>query len=96
MNPSAPVIGGVYRHYRTNREYEVIALARHTQTNEMLVICRCHNYHNPLSCHWARPLEQFVSKVTLEGKEGWEIPRFTLVHTPTLLNSPPRSPPLSP
>lgn len=60
---------GRYRHYKGG-EYEVIGLARHSETLETLVVYR------PLynaSGMWVRPWAMFVESVEFEGKQ---VPRF--------------------
>lgn len=62
---AATVQPGVYRHYKGN-EYRVIAVGRHTETEEELVI------YQPLYqsdvAYWVRPLEMFLETVTIDGK----------------------------
>lgn len=61
---------GRYQHFKGN-EYEVIGVARHSETQELLVVYR------PLygdSGLWVRPLAMFTETVTHEGKQ---VPRFT-------------------
>jgi hypothetical protein len=50
---------GRYRHYKGG-EYEVIGTARHSETEEKLVVYRC-LYDN--SSLWVRPLEMFMDSV---------------------------------
>lgn len=60
---------GRYRHYKGN-EYEVIGVARHSETDERVVVYR------PLyndSGLWVRPLAMFVEDVTVNGER---VPRF--------------------
>lgn len=60
---------GVYRHFKGAR-YEVIGLARHSETEETLVVYR------PLSGEpslWVRPLAMWVEDVDRDGYRG---PRF--------------------
>lgn len=68
--PSIPL--GRYRHYKGG-EYEVIGVARHSETLEPLVLYR------PLyndSGLWVRPYEMFVECLEVDGKIS---PRFSLV-----------------
>ena len=51
------VVGGRYRHYKGN-EYEIIAIARHTENNEELVIYKSLSDGNI----WARPKAIFCGK----------------------------------
>lgn len=60
---------GRYRHYRGG-EYEVMAVARHSETLEAVVVYR------PLyndSGWWVRPYAMFVENVVIDGVER---PRF--------------------
>lgn len=56
-------IGGKYRHFKGN-EYEVIALAKHSETLEPLVVYRALYGEGDV---WVRPLEEFLSTVTRDG-----------------------------
>ena len=60
---------GRYRHYKGN-EYEVIDIAMHSETEEKMVIYKTLYGDRSL---WVRPLDMFIQKVTIEGKE---LPRF--------------------
>jgi hypothetical protein len=76
-----PVRLGVYRHYKHNdrdpRYYLVIGLARHTETEETLVIY-VPLYHAGGLRMAARPLSNFMSKAEKDGE--W-VERFTYVGT---------------
>ena len=69
--PALPHLApGRYRHYKGG-EYEVLAVARHSETLEIVVVYR------PLyndSGWWVRPYEMFTGNVTIDGVEQ---PRFT-------------------
>lgn len=56
---------GRYRHYKGG-EYEVLGIARHSESDEQLVVYRCLYDNDSL---WVRPLPMFVEKVLIEGKE---------------------------
>lgn len=61
---------GRYRHYKGN-EYEVIGMARHSETHEMMVLYR------PLvgeGALWVRPAAMFAEDVVIDGKT---LPRFS-------------------
>jgi hypothetical protein len=65
--PTLPL--GRYRHYKGN-DYEVIGVARHSETLEPMVVYR------PLyndSGLWIRPYAMFVEQVEIEGRTQ---PRF--------------------
>lgn len=61
---------GRYRHYKGNN-YRVLGLARHSETEEVLVV------YQPLygeSGWWVRPAAMFNEHVTLP--DGTRVPRF--------------------
>ena len=63
MNP------GTYRHYKGNL-YEVLGVARHSETEEQLVVYRALYGERGL---WVRPLAMFQEAVVVDGHE---VPRF--------------------
>lgn len=63
---------GRYRHYKGG-EYEVVGVARHSETDELLVVYRCLYDNNSL---WVRPLAMFMETVLVDGRE---LPRFELI-----------------
>lgn len=60
---------GRYRHYKGNC-YEVIGTARHSETEEPMVVYRCLYGDHSL---WVRPLGMFMERVVVEGQA---VPRF--------------------
>ena len=60
---------GRYHHYKGN-DYEVIGVARHSETEVELVVYRCLYGDHSL---WVRPLAMFFETVTVAGRE---VPRF--------------------
>jgi len=62
---------GLYRHYKGNI-YEVIGIARHSETLEQLVVYKA-SYQREGENLWIRPLDMFTEKIILEGME---MPRF--------------------
>lgn len=71
-------IGGKYKHFKTGNLYEVIAVGRHSETLEKLVVYKglydSEKFgNNPI---WVRPFAEFVSMVNFNGKE---VARFELV-----------------
>ncbi len=65
---------GRYRHYKGN-EYEVIGMARHSETHELMVVYR------PLygaGEMWVRPAAMFAENVISDGRTQ---PRFTRLQT---------------
>ncbi|MEK7209164.1 MAG: DUF1653 domain-containing protein [Patescibacteria group bacterium] len=63
---------GKYRHYK-GKEYEVIGVAKHSETFEELVVYRALYGKGQI---WARPRKMFLEEVEVGGKK---IPRFKLV-----------------
>lgn len=61
---------GIYRHYK-GRDYEVIGTARHSETEEWVVVYRALYGDFGL---WVRPLDMFVESVVLASGES--VPRF--------------------
>jgi len=55
---------GKYRHYKGG-EYEVVGVARHSETDEALVVYRPLYGEGGL---WVRPLAMFTGSVTVEGR----------------------------
>ena len=60
---------GRYWHYKGNL-YEVIDVARHSETEEKLAVYRCLSDGNSL---WVRPLLMFLETVEVAGQD---LPRF--------------------
>ena len=63
---------GRYRHYK-GKDYEVVGLATHSETEEKLVVYRTLYGEFDL---WVRPLEMFAGTVELDGEPT---PRFTFI-----------------
>ena len=63
---------GKYRHYKGD-EYEVIGIAKHSETLEELVVYRALYGNLDL---WVRPLKMFTEEVRFDGKK---IPRFKYI-----------------
>lgn len=70
------VLPGKYRHYKGN-DYLVIAVARHSETQELMVVYRC--LYGDMSL-WVRPISIFNDIVEFDGKS---VLRFTPVDTET-------------
>ena len=73
MHPSIKL--GIYRHFKGNL-YKVIGTATHSETLETLVVYIPQYGEQKM---WVRPLNNFLSKKTLDGKE---VVRFELVEIP--------------
>ena len=75
------VVPGLYRHYKGQR-YRVLGNARHSETEELLVL------YQPLYGErglWVRPAAMFAETVTVDGRPQ---PRFALEQTePGLLET---------
>ena len=63
---------GRYRHYK-NKQYTVLGLVSHSETQEQLVLYRPEYGERPL---WVRPREMFFEDVIVDGKR---LPRFDFV-----------------
>ena len=72
MTKKPLIRAGLYRHYKGGL-YKVIAIARHSETQEDMVVYRAKGDEHQL---WVRPLEMFREKVKVEGKL---VPRFELI-----------------
>ncbi len=69
---SHPIRPGRYRHYNGN-DYTVLGVARHSETEEELVVYRQEYGDRSL---WVRPLAMFLETVEANGQE---IPRFRFI-----------------
>ena len=68
---------GKYKHYK-DKMYEVVGIARHSETLEELVVYRA-LYHSDEwgdNALWIRPKEMFLEMVEVDGKN---VPRFEFV-----------------
>jgi hypothetical protein len=63
------IVPGRYRHFKGGL-YQVLGVARHSETNELLVVYRDLSGDGAL---WVRPLGMFQETVTVDGRE---VPRF--------------------
>lgn len=70
MSHPTPV-PGIYCHYKGNH-YEVLGVARHSETEEPLVVYRALYGEYGL---WVRPLDNFTETVEVQGEP---VPRFEL------------------
>ena len=82
LPPLPEIRSGRYRHYKGG-EYEVLGVARHSETLEPLVVYR------PLAddgSWWVRPYDMFTGQVELDGHrcarfEAMEPPRAADIRT---------------
>ena len=72
MNQKISPTKGTYRHYK-GKFYQVIDIARHSETLETMVVYRTLYGDFDL---WIRPLSMFLEDVTVDGKRQ---KRFELV-----------------
>ncbi|MDE2144783.1 MAG: DUF1653 domain-containing protein [Patescibacteria group bacterium] len=63
---------GKYRHYK-GKEYEVIGVAKHSETLEEMVVYKA--LYGDLEL-WVRPLKMFIEEVEVDGKK---MPRFSAI-----------------
>lgn len=62
---------GKYKHYK-GKEYEVIGIARHSETLEPLVVYKA-LYQEDGNNLWVRTLEMFTEQINVQGQF---LPRF--------------------
>ena len=62
-----PIQKGKYKHYKGNL-YEVIGVAKHSETLEELVVYKA-LYQAEGENLWVRPLKMFLETVVVDGKE---------------------------
>lgn len=72
LPPIQPMKLGRYRHYK-GKEYEVIGVARHSETLEEMVVYRALYGEHGL---WVRPRGMFCEEVEVKGRM---VPRFEFV-----------------
>jgi hypothetical protein len=68
---------GKYQHYK-GKFYEVIGVARHSETLEEMVVYRAlyDSKEFEKNALWVRPKKMFLEKIMIDGKK---IPRFRYV-----------------
>jgi len=67
---------GKYRHYK-NKEYEVLGVAKHSETLEELVVYKAlYKGDFPEGQLWVRPKAMFLETVEIDGKM---VPRFKFI-----------------
>lgn len=64
---------GKYRHFK-GKEYEVIGIAKHSETMEELVVYQGLYGDKPI---WVRPLTSFEEQVEVDGNK---VPRFECIN----------------
>jgi hypothetical protein len=74
--PTTATMIGKYRHYK-GKNYEVIGLARHSETLEELVVYKAlYESEFGKDSLWVRPKAMFLEKVIVNGKE---VDRFEFI-----------------
>lgn len=68
-------VGGRYRNFKTGNEYIVLALGKHSETLEDVVIYEA-QYDNDMSKVWVRPRAMFEEDVEWPKDSGTLVPRF--------------------
>ena len=68
---------GIYKHYK-GKEYQIIGIARHSETLEEFVIYRALYDSNEFGKNalWARPKKMFLEEVEINGQK---MPRFKYI-----------------
>ena len=72
MNSKEPIKIGKYRHFKGN-EYEVLFLAKHSETGEEMVVYRALYGERGI---WVRPASMWLETVERDWKK---YPRFTYI-----------------
>ena len=70
--PDKKLLAGLYLHYK-GQEYEVVDVARHSETQEWVVVYRC--LYGDYSL-WVRPYDMFIETVVFNEVE---VPRFKYI-----------------
>ncbi len=78
MTQNYKIETGIYEHFK-GMKYEVIDVARHSETLEPMVIYKAlYKGDFPEGSLWVRPLSMFIEKVPVDGKQ---VSRFRLIET---------------
>lgn len=72
-----PKIGGIYKHFKTGNLYKVLAIAKHSETMEDLVVYEA-QYESEIAKVWVRPLKMFSEEVEWPVGSGVKVLRFQL------------------
>lgn len=67
--------GQIWKHSKKGGTYKIVALAKHSETLEDLVVYEA-LYENELSKVWVRPIEMWQEIVEINGEKK---PRFEMV-----------------
>lgn len=79
-------VGAIFQHYRNKKKYKILAIARHTEEEQLYVVYQglycCETFGDqPI---WVRPLAMFLEKVDQGGEQ---VPRFLRVELSTGINA---------
>jgi hypothetical protein len=71
---------GKYRHYKTQKLYEIMGIVLHSETKEEMVIYKALYYSEQFGNHqiWVRPKKMFFENVNHNGDS---VPRFKYIST---------------
>ena len=67
-----PKVGDFYEHSKSGKKYKIIAVGKHSETLEDLVVYEA-QYDNLMSKVWIRPLSNFTEEVEINEQK---LPRF--------------------
>lgn len=74
-NQTTKIPLGKYQHSKSGKIYRVMAVAKHSETLEDLVVYES-LYDNPESRFWVRPFQNFLEEVEINGEN---VPRFRFI-----------------
>lgn len=77
---------GKYQHYKTEKVYEIIGIALHTETKEEMVVYKAlyHSDEYDNNQLWVRPKAMFLEEVV---HHGIAVPRFKYIETHSEISS---------
>lgn len=70
---------GIYKHFKNKKLYEVLALPRHTETEEWMVLYKP-LYKSDFANLCVRPYKMFFEKVK-DPETGKRVPRFAYIRS---------------
>lgn len=78
QNERLPKVGEIYKHFKSDDTYQIVAISRHTETQEVFVVYKPISYEldwlKEENCDSAaRPLSMFMDEIDRDGYKG---PRF--------------------
>ena len=60
------IVGEKYKHSKSGKEYEVVSIAKHSETSKEMVVYRALYGDEGV---WVRPLKMFMETVEIKGKD---------------------------